>query len=1059
MLKKEIIQRVLDKASILDVVSDVCAVKKKGGRYWACCPFHDEKTPSFSINVATNTWYCFGACGEGGGVVNFVMKYYNLTFIEAIEKLAEKYGIRIEKTDRELSPEAIEREALHEKLLHINNEAQQFFIDTFKSDSPEAKAAREYAFGRWGEQFCLETGIGFADAGWQSFSSFADKCGLDMSLVTSLGLSSKSEKNGQYYDFFRERITIPIRDRFGKIIGFTARYIGDDAAEAKYKNSKNSDLYNKSRSLFGINVALRKSTIDNVMYIVEGAPDVLRLQLLGITNAVAALGGEFTKEQFEQIKRYCRNICFIPDCDIAHGGEVYGAGYKFVFKNGAEALRNRFNVSVKLIPEGDEKRDADSYFTDIDTFNKTDVKEFIPWYAEKKFSQCENEIKKNEVTKEISGLLAYIDDDNQLEIFIDALSKYGVTKKLWNTITRNSKKKRNEVQNSDDDFLDLNLMRKYGLMSRDNYYFNISENGDEIRWSNFVMRPLYHIKDSIMASRLYELKNTDGITAIVEFRQEDLISLAKFKLKTENIGNFTWLMKEQQLTKLKQYLYDRTETAEQITRLGWQKQGFWAFGNGIYTTEWHPVDDIGIVRLNEGNFYLPAFSKLYEFDESFFVFERKFSHFGYSKVSLAELSRKFIEVFGDNAKIGLCFLFATLFKDIAVGTCQFPMLNLFGPKSSGKSTFAEVLMSFFTIKNKALNISNSSLPSMSELIAQCSNALVHIDEFKNDIPLEKRELLKAVWDGSGRSRINMQRDFKREMTAVESAVIVSGQEMATADEALFTRMVFLDFANSEHNNEEKHRFNELREMISRGLTHLTFEILNFRKRFEAEYSENFKIVQKDLAKPLEDCGIVDRIISNWCVPLAAFRTLEGVLDLPFTYKDVLRLSIDGCMKQNKEISQSNDLGEFWKFISFLVQDGKAWEGSDFKIKHEKTLKCKGMSEGMTFLQPKRILYLRFNRISQLFENSSRNGQRLPQTTLIYYLENSRQFFGRKNVRFDMRTNGVVIYDIEKVNGRDYRRKCTSIDMAFCFDYDSIKEHYDINLETQMVYEYENDDAE
>ena len=103
MLKKEIIQRVLDKASILDVVSDVCAVKKKGGRYWACCPFHDEKTPSFSINVATNTWYCFGACGEGGGVVNFVMKYYNLTFIEAIEKLAEKYGIRIEKTDRELS--------------------------------------------------------------------------------------------------------------------------------------------------------------------------------------------------------------------------------------------------------------------------------------------------------------------------------------------------------------------------------------------------------------------------------------------------------------------------------------------------------------------------------------------------------------------------------------------------------------------------------------------------------------------------------------------------------------------------------------------------------------------------------------------------------------------------------------------------------------------------------------------------------------------------------------------------------------------------------------------
>ena len=246
------------------------------------------------------------------------------------------------------------------------------------------------------------------------------------------------------------------------------------------------------------------------------------------------------------------------------------------------------------------------------------------------------------------------------------------------------------------------------------------------------------------------------------------------------------------MNKLKSYLYDDTESAVRIDQLGWQRQGFFAFGNGIFDTEWHPADDLGIVRLGDrGTYYLPAFSSIYRNDTQLYQYERCFAHFGNNNISLHDYCEKFVEVFGDNAKVGIAFLIATLFRDVVVqSTVKFPILNVFGPKGSGKSAFCEALTAFFTVGNKAPSIVNATIPSLAEAIGQCANAFVHLEEFKNNIELERREILKSIYDGIGRSKMNLERDKKREMARVDSGVIVSGQEMATADIALFSHFIF-----------------------------------------------------------------------------------------------------------------------------------------------------------------------------------------------------------------------------------------------------------------------------
>ena len=1053
MISERSIENVLNRVDIVDVVSRYVDLKRKGANWQACCPFHNERTPSFIVNPSRNTWHCFGSCQEGGNAIKFLMRQCNMTFPEAVRELGRMYGVTIEETDsKEQTAEQTANAKKREAMLFAYEALQKFFVSQMSESSEEGRFAYSYATKRWSRDFVNECGIGYAPRNGNLLIQFAQANSIPEDVLLDMGILRTSERNGQLYSFFRERVMIPIRDRYGRIIAYTARYIGENEETAKYLNSTSSLLYSKENSVFGIHVALRTAAKENKFYLVEGAPDVLRLHLLGVNNTIASLGSAWTEKQLSQIKRFSQNLCFLPDADPPKPGEPYGTGISAVIKNALTALEMGFNITVKEIPlgKGNTKNDPDSFCQSKAILEDLEEEDFIIWYAKKLSVENGSQEQKSQMVMTISTLVAKIEDDVKQSMFIDMLVKTLPGRSLWKNAIRTAKKRLTE-QKLKESNLSLDMIEQYGFQEQNHCYFSVGEDGKRRQWSNFTMKPLFHIKDNTMALRLYLLTNVNGVEVTVEMKQEELVSLTKFRQRVESQGNFIWKAKEEQLTTLKMYLYATTETAEQIVQLGWQQQGFFAFGNGIFTSEWHEVDELGIVRLGEqGNYYLPAFSSVYRNDTQFFQFERRFTHMGLNKIPLYDYCSLLVEVFGDNAKVGIAFLLATLFRDVVVSyTRSFPILNLFGPKGSGKSELGHSLMAFFIIDNIPPNISNSTLPALADAVAQCSNALVHLDEFKNNIDIDKREFLKGLWDGTGRNRMNMERDKKREVTKVSCGVIVSGQEMATADIALFSRFIFLSYSKSQFSQEAKEKFAQMAAVRKLGCSHLVLEILQCRALFEAEFRGNYNMAFEDIINALGQTNIEDRIIRNWVIPLAALRTLQDALRLPFTYKDLLRVSVDGIIAQNGETLSNNELNIFWDIVSFLRQEGKIWLGGDYRIEIENRIKCTNHKYEMEFPTAKKILYLRHTRIFQLYKMHGRyvNEALLPPASLQHYLENSDAYIGRKqSVRFKNIVNGVQtrVEVIEK--GQITTRPVTAVDQALVFDYDLLVKQFGLNLE-------------
>lgn len=1050
MIDEKYIEQILDRADIVDVVGGFVELKKRGSRYEACCPFHGEKTPSFMVNPARSSWHCFG-CGKGGNAISFIMEHETLSYPEAILRLAKKYGIQVEEEQQ--TPEQQQARMKREAMMIANGRCADYFVTCIHK--PENKNALDYALSRWGEEYIKEIGIGYAPDTWDSLLKFAQRNGLSLDILQELALIRKSDK-GKYYDFYRGRIMIPIRDRYRHVIGFTARDITGVDGTPKYMNSAESEVYSKTNSIFGIDVAIRQAAKEDKFYCVEGAPDVMRLQHLFINNTIASLGAAWTKVQFESIKKYATKLCFLPDADPPKRDEPYGTGIKSVMKNGLLAMECGFSVSVKEIPlkADGSKNDPDSYCTDKPKFDLLEEEDFIVWYARYIFQDTQTTEEKSTAINTICRMVAMVKDEVKESMYLSKLQEFYKNKALWTTAINQAKKLIQAKKVLDEGKkIDRDLYSRYGFYEEYNSYYAISTNGgNPIQWSNFTMLPMFHIKDSLLPKRLYKIKNQNKQEEIIEMKQEDLVSLSKFKQKVEGLGNFIWLATEKELTKLKMFLYEQTETALEITQLGWQRKGFFAFGNGCFDTEWHPVDEYGIVRLKSGNYYLPASSLIYREDVKLFQFERKFIYTNYNAVSLRDYVEKLIAVFGDNAKVGFCFLLATLFRDIIAGiTKSFPILNLFGPKGSGKSELGHSLMSFFIIKNTPPNIQNATIAAMGDLVAQCANALVHIDEYKNTIDLDKREFLKGLWDGAGRSRMNMDRDKKREITSVDCGVILSGQEMTTVDIALFSRLIYLTFNKTEFSNDEKRDFDLCKQIRDMGLSHLTLQLLRHRAKIENEFATTYQQCMNDLNTSLAGQTIEDRIQRNWVIPLTAFRCMEGVLDVPFSYHEMVDISVAGIIRQNNECKSNNELANFWNVVSYLLQDGEIFNESDYRICYVKKFKSNVVKTGMEFTHPHPVLMMRRNRIFMLYKKFARQvgDTALPVESLKYYLENSKEFMGYKSsVRFKNIQKGVAVKEMVENAGKTEYLNTSMVEQGMCFDYELISQNFNINLEME-----------
>lgn len=346
MIDPSTIQKIFDAADIYEVVSDFVSLKKRGVNYVGCCPFHNEKTGSFTVSPAKGIYKCFG-CGKGGNAVNFIMEHEQLSYVEALRWLAAKYNIIIE--EKELTESEKQERTERESMLIVTGYAEKFFTyQLWHTD--EGKSIGMSYFRRRGldDGIIEKFGLGYCPEAWDGFTKNALEKGYKKEFLVKTGLTIDSEKG--LFDRFRARVMFPIRDLAGKIIAFGGRIMTNDKKSAKYLNSPESEIYHKSRTLYGIYFAKKSIVQNDRCFLVEGYLDVISFHQKGIENTVASSGTSLTVEQIRLMRRLTSNVTIIYDGDAA--------GIKASLRGIDLVLEEGLNVRIVSLPDGE---DPDSF--------------------------------------------------------------------------------------------------------------------------------------------------------------------------------------------------------------------------------------------------------------------------------------------------------------------------------------------------------------------------------------------------------------------------------------------------------------------------------------------------------------------------------------------------------------------------------------------------------------------------------------------------------------------------------------------------------------------------
>lgn len=420
-LTKDTIDQIQESIDIVEVINDFVSLKRKGHYYSACCPFHQEKTPSFTVTPSKGIYKCFG-CGKGGDAIQFVMEHEGISFSEAMLYMAKKFHIEVkeEEQSEEQNTEQNEKEAM----LVVTNYARQYYIDQLWN-SEEGKAIGLSYFKERGfrEETIKKFELGFSQDQWDAFTQNAIKNGYSTEYLTKTGLSierdnANDSSSKKFFDRFRGRVMFPIHNVTGRVTAFGARILKADKTQAKYLNSTESAIYHKSKILYGIFQAKQAIRKEEECLLVEGYTDVISLHQAGIEHVVASSGTSLTEDQIKLVKRYTPNITILYDGD--------SAGLKASLRGVDLILQQDMNVSIVVFPEGE---DPDSYVQKIGPtafreYIKSHKRDFISFKTEISLKEIGNDpIKRAEVIRDIVDSISKVPDAIKRAVFFRECSK------------------------------------------------------------------------------------------------------------------------------------------------------------------------------------------------------------------------------------------------------------------------------------------------------------------------------------------------------------------------------------------------------------------------------------------------------------------------------------------------------------------------------------------------------------------------------------------------------------------------------------------------------------
>lgn len=484
MIPKETIDEIFNACVIEDVVGDFVTLKKRGANYLGNCPFHNEKTPSFTVSPAKGIYKCFG-CGKAGNAVNFIMEHEHYTYPEALKYLADKYQIEVE--EEEQSDAQIEAANEKESLYIVSNFAAKYFVDQLLNTDKGKAIGLSYFEERGFTPATIEKfQLGYSPDEWTAFTDEALNSGYDLKYLEKSGLTIVKEN--KKFDRFKGRVMFPIHNLSGRVLGFGGRILINDKKAAKYINSPESEIYDKSNVLYGIYFAKKSMVQEDNCFLVEGYTDVISLSQAGVENVVASSGTSLTEGQIRLISRYTKNITILYDGDVA--------GIKASFRGIDMILQEGMNVKVVLFPDGE---DPDSFAKKSSTEELKDyigekAQDFIQFKISVLLEESgKDPIKRAELIKDIVSSIALIPDQIKRAVYTKECSVLLEISEqaLINEINKILRKKLSKSSSTEQDVITATDFQTYSTPEK-----KAASNTDLLNWEKEIIRLLINYAEN-----------------------------------------------------------------------------------------------------------------------------------------------------------------------------------------------------------------------------------------------------------------------------------------------------------------------------------------------------------------------------------------------------------------------------------------------------------------------------------------------------------------------------------------------------------------------------------
>ncbi|CAB4139009.1 DNA primase, DnaG [uncultured Caudovirales phage] len=1054
MITQESIERVMSAAVIEEVIGEFVELKKAGATYKGKSPFSDEKTPSFYVVPSKDIFKCFSS-GKGGSVVTFLMELKGMSYPEAIEWLADKYRITIERTEEEQQQDAIDgkskREQAEKLWLATVNRYSTGYHGRKSSDEIREWKQKEL------EQFMEQRGltrddviqwqIGVAPDEPKYITEVAIESGMH-TLACELGICKT--KDGRNYDALRKRIIFPIHDHLGRVVAMAGRAMGDD--KPKYINSPESFIYHKSSLLYGLHHAHKSIRTKGTAILVEGYMDVIAAHRADMTNTVAYCSKHVTAQQAKVLKRLCQYVTLTVEDDEASTA---------ILKSAEHLMAAGLIVQVADMRMPDKKMDVDEAVRTLGAEGaaahvEASTRSIAEWACEHLYPEGSKPEKKSVAAKVLADMMAHVKDPVLASEYEKTIcKKLDLKSAAWKALQRDKKEtakpaKKAQIEDIDytqkltlqegeymPEWVDIDEIKRNLFVQRTEsslqyptgiYFTSVQSKSPKFKGveqvTNFTIKPLMKVVDETDGRYLVQVFNGRKRN-YVEIPKKGLVSLEAFRLTMVDADCFTQSALETfQFMKIAQWIGTSCHPCFEIKTLGHQQEGFFAFINAavIYDESGARIintDELGIIDTGKQRFVSPAASSVREmFRQEDNMYENdSYLKLVESKVTFSQWSEKFCTVYDDHGKVGVSFVLMSVYKDLIyrIGA-KCPLLYLYGPKGSGKSAMGESIQNlFYSGANaegrliQAINMSPGMITdfALASALRRFRNCPRLYNEYDPNLTEAKyRGWFKGAFDGEGRERGSGDTGVKRktEIMKVQGTIMLAGQYLDNQDDgAVMTRSLNLKFSeekNRMRTQEQKEAWRELNEWESDGLNGCLIELLRVRTYVEQHIKEAFNTLRTQMHKEAMKRGVrvEDRLINNYALVVAFSKVVGEKVQLPYTLEALYAECIDRMIELSGMVNEDSVISRFWKVMEVVAEGRKIEFGKHYTISHEAAVTVRegaGNNVRKHFPERIQILYLRMESLYAAYakEMRERGGKMVDQGTIMSYLKDQKYYIG------------------------------------------------------------------